>query len=478
MFGMRKMFLLAACLLLAACESAPDEAFPSRRPRESPSTERGPLIYLVGTMSGDDRRRGDDAYKGAVVGVQTMNRQARQNAFPFELIGLDDRGDADLAAELVEQAALDERAVGVIYAGPAEGLPPAAAALEQAGIPAITTYGDLYSAKLLRKNIFQVAPPLLWQARRLNSYLLGDRRYARVALLASKSLQGRTAVRSMRATFEATGRRRLFVHRYPADGEEFKSILRKMKRQRIEAVVIEGDNLTLLAVGHQLGQLGALYRTTAHARTVTAPRDAQGRIPRAFRGWRPQIAAFDEAIYPLQTGELPEGTVASDSYARGVFYLPVPSFIEFRRMFEAWEGAPPIGWERRGYEAARLIGWAARRSSGDEGPARTLELMSDRRFGGLDVSFGPDDHTTVDASTVGLWVIPKRGVADRDREHLPEGFPWVPLARGFSINGRTTDIPPGDWAVLFHDPPPPEGPGPRVTSARFGVATPRRDPVH
>ena len=478
MMRMRMPALLLACILLIACEAAPDESFPSRRPRPTPSTETGPLIYLVGTMSGDDRRRGDDAYRGAVLGVQAMNRQGREDVHPFDLVGLDDRGDPKLATELIERAATDERTVGVIYAGPAEGLPPAEAALEVAGIPAVATYADLYSARLLRPNLFQVAPPLLWQARRLNAYFLEDRRYARIALLASRTLQGQTAVRSMRATFEETGRRRLFVHRYlPAD-RDFEAALKKMKKQRVEAVIVEGDNLTLLAVVHKLNEMGAGYRTTAQARTVSARRNGSGQTPRPLRGWRPQIGGFDEVIHPLQTGDLPEGIVASDTYARGSFYLPVESFREFKVRFEAWEGSPPIGWERRSYEAARMIGWATRRSSPEIDEAGTLELLRDQRFGGLSVSFGPDDHTSVDPTTVGLWVVPRKGTAERDREHLPEGFPWVPLGRGFSIDGRRTDIQPQDWSALFRNPPPPDGPGPRITTALFGVATPRRDPVH
>jgi hypothetical protein len=66
----------------------------------------------------------------------------------------------------------------------------------------------------------------------------------------------------------------------------------------------------------------------------------------------------------------------------------------------------------------------------------------------------------------------------RAAESLPEGLPWVPLSRGFSTDGETTDILPQDWDDLFRNAPPPGGPAPKVTSLRFGVRTKDKDPVH
>jgi hypothetical protein len=172
------------------------------------------------------------------------------------------------------------------------------------------------------------------------------------------------------------------------------------------------------------------------------------------------------------------GTVASDTYARGAHYLPVPSFRKFRTAFRGWWDSDPLGWERRAYEAVRMIGWAAGRSEEGDDLARVLEGMRGARIGGLDVTFGPDDHTSVDQTTVGLWVVPRRGADARERGRLPDQLPWVPLARGFSIDGERTDVLPADWRHLFKGSPPKNRPAPRISRSIFGVATPRRDPVH
>jgi hypothetical protein len=172
------------------------------------------------------------------------------------------------------------------------------------------------------------------------------------------------------------------------------------------------------------------------------------------------------------------GSVASDTYARGAHYLPIPSFKRFLAAFRGWWDSAPLGWERRAYEAVRMIGWAARQAREGEDLALVLEGMRGERLGGLDVTFGPDDHTSVDQTTVGLWVVPRRGARAAEVGRVPAALPWVPLARGFSIDGRTTDVLPEDWRPLFSGSPPPDGPAPRNSRSTFGVATPRRDPVH
>jgi hypothetical protein len=130
----------------------------------------------------------------------------------------------------------------------------------------------------------------------------------------------------------------------------------------------------------------------------------------------------------------------------------------------------------------RLIGWAYDHAATGEDLARVMEGARRVRFGGTEVTLGPDDHTAVDQSAVGLWVVPAadRAVAERDR--LPDAvfatFPWVPLARGFSIDGTELDLSPRDWRFLVKGAPPPVAPAPKITRLRFGITTRRADPVH
>ena len=478
MSGRRWVGVLVIALASAlACEgSNGDATFPSRRPVGSPSRSDSLVVGIVGSLSGPDQWRGEDAFEGADVAVQALNQTRGENDPPFELVARDDRGDRARATRLVRELAGADRTVGIVYAGPVEGLPDAERALADAGIPAILCYGDLYGARLLTPHVFQASPSYVWEARRISSYLLRDRRYVRVGALVGEGMPGRVAATAIRQAVQERGGRLATVQIYSPDQEDLRGVLLRLKRARVEAIVVEAPPVTAARILDGLRRLRATYRTTATARIASATSRAQAR--RHARRWRPQVAGFDLFLAPNVGRARMAGTIASDTYARGAHYLPIPSFRRFVTAFRGWWDSAPLGWERRAYEATRMIGWAARQSEQGEDLARVLEGMRGERLGGLDVTFGPDDHTSVDQTTVGLWVVPRRGAGAGEMSRLPAALPWVPLARGFSIDGERTDVLPEDWRRLFTGSPPRNGPAPRISRSIFGVATPRRDPVH
>jgi hypothetical protein len=477
MSGRRWVGLVAAVLATTiACDgSNGGSTFPSRRPPVSPSRSDSLVIGVVGSLSGADQWRGEDAFEGADVAVQELNRIRGDDEPPFELVARDDRGDRHRATRLVRELAGLDRTVGIVYAGPAAGLPGAERALAAAGIPAILCYGDLYGARLLSPHVFQASPSYVWEARRIASYLLRDRRYLRVGALVRAAQPGRVAATALRQALRERGGSLVNVQSYPAGRENLRRHLLLLEKERVEAIVVEASPASAKRVIEGLRRMRAIYRSTRLARIASAVNPAQAR--RNARRWRPQVVGFDLFLAPNVVSARIAGTIASDSYARGAHYLPVPSFRRFLSAFRRWWEADPIGWERRAYEAVRMIGWAEAQSREGDDLALTLESMRGERFGGLDVTFGPDDHTSIDQTTVGLWVVPRRGAAG-EVDRLPVGLPWVPLARGFSIDGERTDVLPEDWRHLFRRAPPPNGPAPRISRSRFGVATPRRDPVH
>ncbi len=469
--------LLVVLVVGTACDDGgdPDErSFPVREPNASPTSETGPVIALVGTLSGPDMWRGNDAFEGVEPAIQALNRDLEDTELPFTLVGRDDEGDPILAADLVAEFAADERTVGVVYAGPPQGLPSAEAALAQAGIPAILVHGDLYSAHLLRPHIFQSSPPYLWQARRIATYFFRDRRYTKIGVLAERSLMGDTALGSIRTGVDDVAGRVAAQARYLVGDDDFTAELEVLKKAKVEAIVFHGSPTAAQTLFEGLTSLDATYVSTDAARLPKKKKGSRN------RSWRPQIAGLDAMISPLSGGEdvVPPGTIATDTYARGAHYLPLASFEGFREAFVDWWDSEPLGWQRRAYEAALLVGWAARRTPPGGDAAAQLEKLNGARFGGLEVSFGPDDHTATIQTTVGLWVVPRSGVEVPEREDLDPEMPWVPLARGFSTGGERTDVLPQDWKELFAGTYRLNGPAPRFIKASFGVATKRNDPVH
>ena len=470
--------LLVALLSTSACVESSQDPLPPRRVIETPTPveEDALRIGLVATLSGEGVFAGEDALEGADLAVQLMNRESATDA-PIELVTLDDHGRVARARTLVKELAASERTLGIVYAGPPEALPALEPVLEEAGIPALLVYGDLYSPHRLTPHVFQMSPPFLWQSRRMARYLLADRRYGSVGALVESSFTGRAAAQSLRVAMEERGRRLTATTHYEPDRSDLGAALRALKARRVEAVVVHGTPAVLPDVFEELRGMQGLYRGTDDARIVTAP-PQQRRARRRSGYWRPQIVAWDLALGPRpEAPSFPPGTIAAGTYARGVHYLPIPTFQRFRQSFEQWWGAPPLGLEARAYDAARAIGWASERSEDGEDAAAALEGLRSQRFGGLDVTFGPDDHTSIDHDSVGLWVVPGPDADVRERERLPAALPWVMLGRGFSINGRRTDIESKDWRYLFRDPPPQSAPPPRIARMKFGVTTPRSDPV-
>lgn len=466
--------LLGSALLVAACDSSTTrQASVVPTPRASPTGQSTRIIGLVGTLSGPDSWRGEDAFEGADVAVNGLNRNLPAGEQRFELVTVDDRGDPARATDLVRELAAEERTAGIVYAGPEEGLSPAEPALARAGIPAVICFGDLFGARGLSRHVFQTSPSIIWESRRIGSYLLRDRRYESVGMVTSSSPSGRAARRALGSSLgELGGRRPQSVH-YALESEGLQIRLQGLESRRVEALVVEGSPAVFERVLEQLKATGARYLTTDRARVASLPTKKRRRRAR-MRPWRPQVIGFDQSIYP--GAAYAPGTVASDSYARGVHYLPIPSMEAFRAEYERWWDESPTGWEQRAYDAVHMLGWAVWR--GGEDLAASLEKMRSMRFGGLDITLGPRDHMAVEPSNVGLWTVPSPTARISERGSLPPNLPWVPLARGFVRPGGRTSVSPEDYRHLFSGRTAGRRRAPRFRRMELGVTTGRSDPIH
>ncbi|MGI8790190.1 MAG: ABC transporter substrate-binding protein [Actinomycetota bacterium] len=467
MTGFRPLvFLAAAAIAVGACEPAPPTVTP-RRPRSTPTSADTRIIGLVGTLSGAGSWRGEDAFEGADVGVSALNRTLDRGQPSFELVTLDDQGQPRRAARFIARLASDERTVGIVYAGPSDGLEGAERTLAEAGIPLLSSYSDLASPGTLSKHVFQIATPLSWQSLRIGRYLLRDRGYLTIGALIDVSPEGRASATALRAALDGG----IDVEWYEPEAEDLRAPLERLRDQAVEAIVVHGSPADFSRTLRALDAMGARYRTTRDARIASAP---PSRRAGSRTSWQPQVMGFDTAISPSGLHRPPPGTVAAASYERGVHYLPIGSFREFLRAYWMWWESAPLGREQRAFEAVRILGWAA--TTGALDLAVALERIPPVRFGGADITLSQTDHVIGAPRDVGLWVVPRRGIRVQERSRLPRQLPWVPLARSFASGGRTR-LERQDWTSLFAFIPP-KSLAPRFQSMRFGVTTPASDPVH
>ncbi len=320
--------------------------------------------------------------------------------------------------------------------------------------------------------------PLSWEAGRIVRYLASDRRYVTVGALIERGPGGGAALGALRTAARQAGAAiSLPSARYGRAGGGVERALVRLRSRNAEAIVVHGRPALFAQALAELRRQDAAYTTTAAARIASAPTAS----PRGLRRrWRPQVVGFAGAIAPGTAAAAPAGTAAADSLARGPHYLPVAPLQAFEEAYVDWWAAPPLRWERGSYEAVRLLGWAATtgetRDDGDL--AETLEGLHGRRYGGFGVHLGETDHVVAERSTIGLWVVPRPGARVAERGELPDGLPWVPLARTFARSGGRTRLPAEVWDELFAGNVGPTGRPPKFTQMQVGVTTSRGDPVH
>ncbi|MGH2734290.1 MAG: ABC transporter substrate-binding protein, partial [Actinomycetota bacterium] len=233
-----------ACLLLAllvggSCVGGNDSGSGPRDPIATPGTDDSLVIGLVGTTSGHGAWRGEDSFEGAHLAVAEINRRLGGDRPDYELVTRDDGGDPLRATELVQDLAGSDRTVGVIYAGPQEGLPPAEEALAEAGIPALLVAGDLYGLRGLTSHVFQASPPFVWQARRFGRYLLRDRRYETVGALVDDGAGGEAARAALEQELSRAGGRLAAVATYDRDDPALDEQIERLRDARVEALIVQ-----------------------------------------------------------------------------------------------------------------------------------------------------------------------------------------------------------------------------------------------
>ncbi|CAN5739435.1 hypothetical protein BH18ACT15_BH18ACT15_09080 [soil metagenome] len=457
-------WLLALVLLATACDSGGGD-LGLRDPQPSPTGVDTRIVGLVGTMSGPDSWRGEDAYEGADLGAHTLSAGGKR---AYELVTLDDRGDAARARRLIGRLAALPRVDGIVYAGPSGALEGAEAPLAEGGIPLLVCYGTVP----YRSHIFPMAPGNGVQARRLVSYATRDRGDRALGLLAETGAEGSGVAASVRAAVAKRGGTRLVVARSRPGGPGLDEALSSLRAQGVEGLLVHAAPAGYTRALRALTASGGRYRSTAAARLASAPPGVR-RAREASGWWHPQVLAFELAVDPRVEGEWP-GLVAAASYDRGAFYLSLPAFRTWNEAFSDWWQKSPYGWQLRSYIAARLIGLAA--SDGSDG-AHALEQVGRLRLGGWLIGLSRRDHEVASAAGVGLWVVPRPDLGLPDERWLPKSFPWVPLARGFAA-GRRSRLPPAERPALF---PTTDSKGPRpplFTRQRWGVTSGRGDPLY
>jgi len=433
---------LAAFLsLLAACTSSPapenGRSSATRAPpisaSPSPAASAEVVLSVVATLSGPTAATDRSFLDGMRLGEREINREGGVNGARLRLVPADDRGSAQTAEALVAEALT---APAVLVVGPGEGVTANRTLIERAGRPVFLLGGDLYSTRELFRWTFQSSVPVRWQARVTGRYLARDREYDRVLVVATSASAAEVAEEELRA--EGVG---------------------------VVATTLERDTA---AIADEAATADAVLALISPPTALRLAADLS-RLPDP-----PQLAVTSES---LGRSGFPPGTVAPYLYSWSGWAEPIPRVARFRDHFERRFDRLPSGLEQEGYDAVRLLAAALERTEDASGVPLLQALERNRPDGpthsSLPLTLGPDDHTTIDETWVGLFAVP--GPDEPNDPWLPS---WRPIIRTFTYDGERTVFFEPDRRVFFpfwrHG-----RPSPKYFRSTYGVTTrPSADPLH
>lgn len=427
-------------LLVTACTGAPARD-PGTTPERSPAGGPAPLplpvlVSLSGPTAASDRPYLD----GIRLAVKARNRAGGVAGRPLLLEMIDDRGGDP--RDLLEEALGRSDVPAVLAVGDGEPVADLREEIERSRTPVLLFGGDLYSSRRLFRHVFQVSPPIQWQAAVLARYLVRDRRHTRISVVTATGDD--EAYRALAGALAEEGAA-------PPD----RVVLRSSTTAAVHAT--RAADAVVLAVPAAVG--GAVA-------TELGRRDAP-----------PQVALLADGLQRA-AGRPPPGTVAVGSYAWAGWARPIDRVASFRVDLRRSTGHLPEGAEQQGYDAVFLLASALDDTHGRSGDAlvRALERVRTVTLSELPVTLGPDDHLVADRHLLGLFAVAGPG-EDLER-WAPSWAPWRPLMRTFTLLGMRTSILDMDKRALF-----PRWrrnqPDPFYWQARFGIVTrPEDDPLH
>ncbi|MGF1468781.1 MAG: ABC transporter substrate-binding protein [Sandaracinaceae bacterium] len=244
------------------------------------------VVGAIVPLTGRARRIGQQAVRGLMLAAG-LPGDAPLPADAPQLVLRDDGGDAERAAEAVEELVSVHRAVAII--GPLTGATARAAAerAQELGVPLISLASDP-SVTDAGARVFRLYPGPAEETRSLVSAALrrGARRFA---VLHPDRGYGRTMARAFAAQVEAAGARVVATVAYPREATAFGDQVARVAQARPDAVFVPDRGERLALIGPALAAEGLWSRLAGE----DPPRGG-----RAISLLAPSVALEPEAVRP------------------------------------------------------------------------------------------------------------------------------------------------------------------------------------
>ncbi len=337
------------------------------------------LIGQTSSFTGPVAAGVKEGTDGAKLYLEVINERGGVNGQKIELVSMDDKFDAKLAAENAQKL-IDKGAVALFFN---RGTPQTQAimpVLDKARVPLIApSTGAMLLHKPVHPWIFNVRATYQREAERAVRHLqlIG---IDRIVLLQSDDAFGDDGAAGALAGF-AEGKIKPVLHeKYSRAKPDFAPLAPKIAQSNAQAVIFVG------AGTHVVDGLKAIRAAGSAAQIVTLSNNA--------------ASGFIKAL-----GSQARGVVVSQvfPFERSVASPLVKELLETLAARRKGEEATPAMLE--GFAAAKVLVEGLKRAGKDPTPERiktALESFKRVDIGGLEVSFSPTDHTGLDYSDLSI----------------------------------------------------------------------------
>lgn len=337
------------------------------------------LIGQTSSFTGPVASGVKEGTDGAKLYIDTINDRGGVNGQKIELVQLDDKFDAKLAAENAQK--LIEKGVVALFFN--RGTPQTQAILpllDKYRVPLIApSTGAMLLHKPVHPWVFNVRATYQREAEHAVKHLqlIG---LTRIALLQSDDAFGDDGAAGALAGFEAAKLKPVMHEKYSRAKPDFAPVAPKVMQANAQAVIFVG------AGTHVVDGLKAIRAAGSNAQIVTLSNNA--------------ASGFIKAL-----GNQARGVVVSQvfPFERSVSSPLVREMLELLNTRRKGEEATPAMLE--GFAAAKVLVEALKRAGANPTPERiktALESFKRVDIGGLEVSFSPTDHTGLDYSDLSI----------------------------------------------------------------------------
>ena len=317
--------------------------------------------------------------EGAKLYLNALNARGGINGQQIELVQLDDKFDPKLAAENAKTL-IDQ---GVLALFLTRGTPHNQAILPlitEAGVPLVApSTGAMVLHQPVQRWVFNVRAPYQREAERAVRHLLNVG-ITRIGVVQVDDSFGEDAVQGALRGFGPSLKPSVLL-KYNRDKPDFSTIVPKLKAAEVQAVVYLGSGSAVVEGMKALRQAGS------RATLVTLSNNAS--------------AGFVKAL-----GEVARGTIVSQ-------VTPAERSMSAPLVKEAFDLARAAGTDEltpamlEGFTAAKVLAEGLRRAAtardlSRSGLQKALEGIARLDLGGLELSYGPADHTGLDYADLAI----------------------------------------------------------------------------